>query len=183
MKKDQGFTILETVIVIVVLGILTAQTLYIYKNSVAHTTLEKAANTLYTELRGLRPISLKNDELVMVQFSDDAEQYKIYVDKNNDTTIQESELYKTHRLPSPVTFGICQEPPSELMFDYQEQNGLANDWKTMLLVAPNSRRQYSFGGVYLTIPTLPNITYFIGINADMQSIKLFKWKGSSWIEI
>ena len=183
MKKNRGFTILETLIVIAVLGILTAQTLFIIKNNVARTTLEKAANNLYTELKGLHSICLKNDEMVMVEFSNTSELYNIYVDNNNDSTIQESELYKTHKLPSPVTFGICQEAPSEWMFDYEPQDGLADDWKTVLLVAPDSRRQYSFGGVYLTIENLPKITFFIGITTDMQSVKLFKWKGSSWIEI
>jgi prepilin-type N-terminal cleavage/methylation domain-containing protein len=183
MKKNRGFTILETLIVIVVLGILTAKTLFIIKSNVAQTTLEKAANSLYTDLQCLHSVCLKNDEMVMVDFRNSSEQYNIYVDENNDSTIQESELYKTRKLPSSVSFGICEEAPSPWMFNYEPQDGLADNWKSVLFVAPDSRRQYSFGGVYLTIPNLPEITFFIGIKAGMQSIKLFKWKGSSWIEL
>ena len=183
MKNNNGFTLLEVTLVIIILGILSGFTFLKFQSSSSHDRLQKAANNLYTEIRGLRSLCFKYDEMVMAIFDTDNNKLRIYIDQNEDETIQESEFYKDYELPSPVRIGVCATTPDSWVYNYAPADGLADDWKDTLTVLPDSRGEYLHGGVYLSVPSLKKTVYFVGITYAMQSIELYKWTGTSWIKL
>jgi len=183
MKKNSGFTLLEVALVTVILGIVAGLTFLKFMNTTAQDQLQKAANNLYIEIRGLRPLCFKYDEAVMVTFDDNNSKLEIYIDQNDDEKIQAAELYKEYVLPSPVIIGSCETDPDTWVYGEKPKKGLTNEWQDMLTVLPDARGEYAHGGVYINVPSLKTVTYFIGITTSMQSIELFKWTGSSWIKL
>jgi prepilin-type N-terminal cleavage/methylation domain-containing protein len=191
MKNNNGFTLLEIALVTVILGLLAGVSIMKYLHVRANELLQKTANNLYIEIRSLRPLCFRFDERVMLTFNTSTNQCKIYVDENDDDTVQESELHHVFDVAAPVEIGVCDETPADHPFqgspfpDYTPTNGLAVQWKNtgMVTVDPDSRGNYSHGAVYLYVPSLKKICYFIGITTKMQSIELWKWNGSSWIKL
>lgn len=183
MKKNGGFTLLEVALVTVILGIIGGFTLLKFLNTNNSEHLQKAANNLYLELRGLRPLCFRYDETVMVIFDASNNKLNIYIDQNDDETIQETELHTVFELPSPVEIGVCETAPDSWVYDQAPTNGLAENWIDTLIVVADSRGEYSHGGVYLNVPGLKKITYFIGITTSMQSLELYKWTGSTWVKL
>lgn len=183
MKKNSGFTLLEVALVVVILGLIGGLTLHKFTTTTSHERLQKAANSLYIELRGLRSLCFRYDETVMVVFSTSGNKLNIYIDRNEDQAIQENEFHRLYELPSPVAIGVSESAPSDWVYNEAPTNGLTEDWKDTLLVRPDSRGEYSHGGVYLNVPGLKKITYFIGITASMELIELYKWTGASWIKL
>jgi prepilin-type N-terminal cleavage/methylation domain-containing protein len=190
MKNIHGFSLLEVMTVTVILGLMAAFTVIKYQKSVAHNELEKAANNLYSELRNLRPLSFKHDGQVKVKFNTTAMQCTVWVD-TSDNGILKYQRVLIHKIPSSIAIGRID---ADLAQPYTNGwwasinpypsivNGVQGQWKDSIQVKPNSRGEYSQGGVYLYNPRLKKTYYFIGINSDMQSIELKKWIGvsNSW---
>jgi prepilin-type N-terminal cleavage/methylation domain-containing protein len=188
MKNKHGFTLIEVSFVTVILGIFAAFSLINYQKSMAHNELEKAANNLYTELRGLRPLSFKYDGLVRAKFYTTTMQCSIWVDTSTLAGTRKYRFVTAHQIPAPIAIGRIDANLSQPYTDgwwtsftpYPSiASGVQGEWKDSIKVVPDSRGEYSQGGVYLYNPRLKKDYYFIGINSGMQSIELKKWIGAT----
>jgi len=191
MNNNRAFSVIEVVIVVVIVGILAGVSFVKFQKTVAANDLNKEANNLYLELRGLRAITYKFDDSVKVLFNPTATPpqctIKVFNSEASPPAYQTLKIYKINPpiklgVPSgyntsvkPYTDGwwITNPGPGSIV------NGVHGEWKTKLYVNPNSRAQYAQGGVYLCHPRLTTTTYFIGINNAMQTIELKKWNGGS----
>jgi prepilin-type N-terminal cleavage/methylation domain-containing protein len=193
MNNNRGFTIIEMIIVVIIMGIVAALAAVKYQKTMAANDLEKAANNLYIELRGLRPLMFKYDDTIVVLFSPIATppQFTTSVWASDDPA-PAFKTISTYKLASPIKIGIpptnppSQQPYTDAWWTANAGaivNGLQGEWKTRLYVNPNSRAQYAQGGVYLYNPRLEKTTYFVGITGSMQSIELKKWTGTEWITL
>ncbi len=192
MKKNNGFTVLEMVMVMAIMGIMLTIAFVKYNRTVAANELERAVNGLYMELRGLRALAFKYDDTVKVTFNPTADPPQIKTEVW--ASMDQPPAYKTvstYKIEQPVKMGVpsgvtLSQPYNDAWWNAKAGeivNGLQGDWKTALKVVPDSRGEYAHGGVYLYNPRLGNTVYFIGISMSMQSIELKKWKGSSWINL
>lgn len=189
MNNNRGFTIIEVVIVMIVMGIAAALAAVKYQKTMAANELEKAANSLYMELRGLRPLCFKYDDTVKVIFNPTATPPSLttWIYDSSDPTPAYKEK-STYKISSPVKIGLPStdgpngaQPFTDSWWSANKGtivNGLQIEWKTALKVVPDSRGEYDHGGVYLYNPRLKGTTYFIGISSAIQSIQLLKWDGS-----
>lgn len=180
MNINRGFTILEAVIVMTLLGILSALTVVKYQKVVAHNELQRATMNLYMELRTTRPLALKYDAKVIIKFI--PAQCSIYVDTNGNGVREPAELFKVHKIPSPVSIGIATSGPAAAPVGIDwDVSGIAGSWSSpVMIINNNALGSISSGAIYLKTTRLSKVTYCIGISSTMQSLKLFKWEGSSW---
>ncbi len=177
MKQLRGFTLIEVSLTMVILGIIAALTLFKYQKTAAHTELEQAAHSLYSELRAARPLAFKWEAPVIVKFNSSG--CTVCVDTNSNGT-DANDICHTHTNPPRVVIRNPLSGTVPSLFGFTPQQGLADRWKDSLLVTPDSRGDYSHGTVYLTTERLPNIVYCIGIKTSMQSVILCKWGGTEW---
>jgi prepilin-type N-terminal cleavage/methylation domain-containing protein len=181
MKNKRGFTILEVSMVTVILGVLAAFTIIKYQKTIAANNLEKAANSLYQELRGLRPLAFKYDAFAKARFNTTAMQCTVWVDTSDNAIPKKYRRVSIFRLPPQVKIGTPSTAPSSWKF--YAPAALSNTWKDSLTVEPDSRGEYSHGAVYLYSEKIPQFVYCIGIATSMQSIELHKWNGTSWTSV
>jgi prepilin-type N-terminal cleavage/methylation domain-containing protein len=188
MNNKFGYTLLEVALVTVVLGIIAAFAIIKYQKYVASDELEKEANSLYSELRGIRSLAFKYDGLVKVKFNATAMQCTTWVDTSQDGTFKYKKV-TVYNIKAPVVIGHTDNNLDEPYTDgwWADSNplivnGVQGEWKDSITVIPNSRGEYCRGGIYLYSPRLKDTYYFIGINSGTESIELKKWTGAgnSW---
>ncbi len=188
MMTRRGFTLLEAMVVIVIISIITIVSMKTFNKSVAENELRKAAMSLYLELRGLRPLALKYDAKVFVKFY--AAQCSVYVDTNDNGARESNELIKVYKLqPSTIAFGMGASggpsaappgAPSGAAISW-DASGIAGNWNsTVLSVDNNALGSFNSGAIYLKTSRVNRITYCIAITTDFQSLRLYKWGGTSW---
>lgn len=189
MKISRGFTVLEIVLVMVIMGVMATLAFVKYQKTVAANELDRAANGLYMELRGLRARAFKYDDTIRVIFNSTATppQATISVWASQDPT-PAYQTISVHKISAPVKIGVpanvsLSQPYNDSWWNANAGsivNGLQGTWKTALRVKPDSRGEYDNGGVYLYNPRLEKTTYFIGISINRQSVEMYKWNGTSW---
>jgi hypothetical protein len=184
MKNSRAFTILEVALVTVILALMSGFAYVKYNNTVNSDSLEKAANKLYMEIRGLRPSAFKYDSWIIVKFIDSTK-CGIWIDTNSNLKSDAADIYRLHTLLAPATIGVATGGPTSGWPENMTPNssGKAGTWKDSLTIEPDSRGEYSHGAVYLKNRRLPKITYYVGISDSMQSIQLKKWDGTRWINL
>lgn len=188
MKNNHGYTLLEVAVITLIIGLTAAFTIIKYQKFVANNALEKEANNLYAELRGMRSLSFKYDGQVRAKFNATAKQCTVSVDTSRDGNFKYQQV-TVYQIKAPVAIGRIDanlaQPYTDGWWNTTNpsvQNGVQGEWKDSLMVIPDSRGRYSLGGIYLYNPRLNDSYYFIGINSGMESIELKKWTGTpkSW---
>jgi prepilin-type N-terminal cleavage/methylation domain-containing protein len=179
MKNRSGFTLIELALVMVILGTISAFTLIKYQKTVAANQIEKAANSLYQELRAARSLAFRWDSQVIIKFTPQHSLCTICIDTNSNG-VDQTDICSVHRLPPRVSIGnpLTEGIPS--LFNYAPVNGLAHHWKDSLTIDPDSRGNYSHGAVYLVTDRLPKTAYCIGIPHGVQSLYFCKWEVAQW---
>jgi prepilin-type N-terminal cleavage/methylation domain-containing protein len=178
-KDSQGFTIVEVSLVMVILGIMAALTIVKYGSTMRNNELEKAANTVYMELRSARALAFKWDTPTFIKFYPDS--ITSWVDTNNNSKCDNHDIYKVIKLPALIRVGQPSKPPITGPFkDNITTSGKTGKWVDSLIIRPNSQEIYSTGAVYLYSKKIPTVTYCIGDSSGMQTLYFFKWTSNSW---
>lgn len=97
LHSELGFTLLETVIVLVCLSALLAVALPGYNRMIQEHELRNAANQLFADLRECRSLAVA-----------ESQQYKLLLLNERGYSIQGSSLNKQVSLPSGITFQLVK---------------------------------------------------------------------------
>jgi|GEM_PF-2381726 len=178
-KDELGFTIIEILMVTALMGIIAALAVPKYQAISAQSELQKQSWNFYRELTAARSIAMKNDALVWVKFSTSA--CTLSVDTSGDGVRQPGEKVKTFVISTPVSIGIPLNgpvsAPDNLPFN---SGGMAGEWANQMVISNDAVGTINNGAVYMKNSRLRRHTYCIGMSSQFQSMKLFKWDGSSW---
>jgi prepilin-type N-terminal cleavage/methylation domain-containing protein len=189
MKFHRGFTFIELIVVISIVGILAVFAYAKFQKAVANNQLQRAALNLTMELREIRPLALKTDTVVKVKFTASPSQLSVFVDKNGNNTIETGELLRTYTIASPAIIGIAPTAtggpttgPNYGMANAiaYDASGIAGGWKdSVMRVDNNSLGSISGGAIYLYTTRLKVTTYCVGISSATQTLRLYKWDGGT----
>lgn len=94
MKKD-GFTLIELMVTIAIMGILAGIAIPNYNNWLPKSRVNGAARELFTEMQLARMRAISENNNYVITFSTSNNSYSIYDDENNDSNGQSGELVKT----------------------------------------------------------------------------------------
>jgi prepilin-type N-terminal cleavage/methylation domain-containing protein len=177
--KRMGFTLLEVMVVLVIVGILSALSVTTYGKFKANGDLRQASMNLYMEFSNLHQTALQYDAMVFVKFF--ATQCSVYVDTNNNGTADAGDLKKAIRFPSSVFLGVATSGPTGTPPDLNTLSGMTGNWNTQMTVKNDPVGTINNGAVYLHSKYLDRITYCIGLATPMLTFKQYKWGGSLWV--
>jgi len=90
-KTARGFTLIELMVVIALIGILTAIAIPSYQTFMVRSRLKGAARQVMSDLMNARMTAVSLNQKVMVHIEGDGHTYKIWSDANNDGTVASSE--------------------------------------------------------------------------------------------
>jgi prepilin-type N-terminal cleavage/methylation domain-containing protein len=181
MKNNRGYSLLEMMLVIAIIGIITSLSVVKYKDTVANDRLKIEANNLYMELRGTKAVGLKYDGEVIIRFKA-AELCSIYVDTGDTNHLMP---FKTYKMNPPVKLGVAAngplDGPSGLAI---APSGITSTWNPQLKWRDRNVCSFEKGALYIQNPALKKITYCIcSVPDSVVFLQLYKWDGSSWIKI
>jgi len=152
MRKRSGFTVIELIMVIVVLGILTAVGVPNFLSWLPKYRLKSAARDLYSNLQLAKMAAIKSNQKCRVKYSVNPDQYTV------------SFLNKTV---------ILQDYGSGVKFDGPNKKAFA-----VATITFNSRGTSNAGYAYLS--NSGNTDYYRVGPLTSGAIKLQKWGGGSW---
>jgi type IV fimbrial biogenesis protein FimT len=116
MKKDAGFTLIEMVIVIAVIGILAA---IVIPNFLAYregARIRGAAGNLRADFEMAKLRAIKDNAMVGMEFN--ADSYRVYVDLNDNDTLDAGErILSNTTFPPGVTMSATTFPGSRMEFN------------------------------------------------------------------
>lgn len=181
MRNYSGFSMIELMLTIVLIGILSTFTFNSFISISSNTRLEKTAWNVQKDLSGLRPVAIKNDCPVLVRFPS-LTQYKVYVDMNKDGATQNSELVNTFNLPYGITFGLSSISPGAAPAGavLPVSGGEGSQWDSGINLQKDAIGTINSGSVYLSCTQLKKVCYCIAVVNNSQKLKMFRWNGSSW---
>lgn len=181
MKKN-GFTLIEVLITLVIIGVLASMSIITYIKYVASNELRQASMKLYMELKNAHQIARQYDCKVFVKFY--AAQCSVYVDTNNSGAIDASDkVIKVIKFPSSISIATTPTGPTTPPSDLQTITGMTGNWGTQMIVKPDGIGTTNSGAIYLQSTRLNKTVYCVGIAASMLAIKQYKWGGTSWFNL
>lgn len=180
--NKKGFSLLEVVLVIIILGILVSMTIIKYQKTVAHTELQKTSDCLYSELRGIRAITFKMDAITVTTFS--AKACSVYVDTSGDNIIQSNELYKVIPIPQNVSIGVPPNGPIKAPIEsitWNSTSGICGLWETQgMVINPDPSGSTNNGAICLKSTRVPDVAYCITMDNQI-TLELYKGNKTTWI--
>ncbi len=185
MGSVKGFTLLELIIVIVIVGLLGTAAVHGFSTFSAHASLESAAYQILRDISSVRMTGLKSDASVQVMFTGAG--YDVSVDYNDDGVYQSGESVQSISLEPPLQFGLPSNPPVSAPPDASLPAGgvpAAGDWNSVgLLVANDAFGTVNEGSVYISSEKLSDVVFCLRVSKEKQNFKMYKWNGSSWIAL
>jgi prepilin-type N-terminal cleavage/methylation domain-containing protein len=177
---NTGFSAIEVIITIVILSILSAFAFFQFKKLGISTILEKNAVMLKSDMSGFRALSMKSDCGIIVNFENN--KFTIYKDLDNNGTTDAT--VKVVNLNSQIRLALPQTAPSVPLKGVDINAGIGGLWNTAGLVIERSTiGRMNSGYVVVSSARLPEVAYVIGCFGSAQRLTMYKWTGSSWIEL
>lgn len=205
-NRESGFTLLELMITISIIGILAASVTYGVGNFVKEKRVEQHMVGLYSELSTLRARAIREDRPYLVTFSDlstDPVTYTVVRDEDRDYVPDASagdvvEGSSFMGVSGRISYGIG-DGGSVVAVEGFDPNGdkIQGEWSsttrtgtdglktlTRTIIFENDEiGTISTGAIFLKNTALPNRGYAIVKPAGSSTIKLMKWTGSTWYEM
>lgn len=186
-KKVSGFTLIELLMVVSVTGIISSIGFVKFNSTMNANYLEKDAWKVRLFLQTARPLAMKMDSRTKVRFS--ASSCSLYV----DTSTNGSGEWKYHsklELYDSLYFGWQKKspPPDETLDSIKATKPPNNkfaggNWSDGLIVSADAIGTINAGSAFISSTKLPKFTYCIRITGNDQSFNIYKWTGSSWVNL
>ncbi|MCI5125052.1 MAG: prepilin-type N-terminal cleavage/methylation domain-containing protein [Candidatus Electrothrix sp. AR5] len=174
-KVVQGFSLVELMLVIALLGVLSAISIPVFLRSLPGYRLRNATRNLYVNLQKARLLAVKGNRKVTVRFHEAGGYYYIDNDENG-------------------TAGYKQWDPGELRADLADyggviygKGGVAKNWNNDLInrVVPHQDISFKTTGtatpasIYLQYQNANGIIYAV-TTTNYGTVKVRRFSGSSW---
>ena len=123
MRKQMGFTLVETMIVLTIAGIMLAVGMPAFSKYRASLALNQARSQLFDDVRDARQRAVTKRAPVYIRFgtppsTTDITSYRIHVDTNNNRVVDNTERVITRTLPSKTSLvSVSLSPVDTLNFD------------------------------------------------------------------
>jgi len=202
-----GFTLLELLVVIVIIGILAGASVYSLGTFVGEKRTEQLVITVWSELNTLRARAIKDDCPYLVVLDINNNTYTVY--KNDSCNYDVSSPYSTQltrgigEANGKVTFGLSTPLPTTQLTSAQvgwnmpintnqvrgkwvehttlQVNG-TNLWYTIVF-DNNEVGSINDGVLFIKNTSIPKICYALVKSFREQKIALYKWDGSRWYKM
>lgn len=116
MKKDAGFTLIEMIIVIAVIGILAAIVIPNFLSYREGARIRGAASNLRADFEMAKLRAIKDNAMVGMEFN--ANSYRVFVDLNDNDTLDAGErILSNPTFPPGVTMSATTFPGSRMEFN------------------------------------------------------------------
>lgn len=176
MRKRSGFTVIELIIVIVVLGILTAVGVPNFLSWLPKNRLKSAARDLYSNMQLAKLSAIKNNADWAIVFNKAADQYQVCSGRGPDDSWGGTDniVVKTvvlNNYGSGVAYGHGNAAPIGSTFG--DEITFSNNVAVM-----NSRGTGNAGYVYLENSSAA-ASYGIGKRTNGLTV-LRRWNGANW---
>lgn len=191
-RLHSGFTILEVMLTVSIVLILATAASFGLRNFLLEKSFEKEVAGFWKELTSLRAKVLKNDICYFATFNTGNNTYTIQKDMDNDcandgtaTDFAVPSLFIariTYALPTPFPATTGPDGTSKPTAAV-EGNWLSSHADKGLIIQKDSYGSMNDGRIMLSSSQRPKIGYCIQKKAGSQLIKLFKWTGTTWIEM
>ncbi|HEX2957387.1 MAG TPA: prepilin-type N-terminal cleavage/methylation domain-containing protein [Chitinispirillaceae bacterium] len=186
MRKNGGFTVIEMSFALIIIGIISASVLMRLNSFSKYNSLEKEVWKVFKDFSSLRARAMKNDCTIKVSFIS-ASKYSVLTDLNNNGTKDGTETNDTTALPSTITFGLpVTQPPSTAppgLTLPAAGSFTSGDWETNgVIVDSTATAVVNKGSIYLSSPDFEKYTYCIAVADSIQTFKMYKWDGTTWID-
>ena len=186
-KQELGYTIIEVVITVTIAMILALSITFSMRNYMIEKSIEKEAVNFWKTLCSLRARAMKHDMYHFVDFEEGFNSYTIWKDDDGDETLDGNEEPVPNPFLAEIEYGIpttlddddggpdnTAKPTSAIEWDWS-----AND----MIIKNDDLGTINNGRICLSWARKPEIGYCIQLKGGTQNIKLFKWNGSTWIEM
>jgi prepilin-type N-terminal cleavage/methylation domain-containing protein len=206
MRTENGFTLLELMIVTIIIGILASSVTYSVGDFVADKRSEQYAVGLFSELCTYRALAIREDRPILVQFNTtapDAITYSVNIneDEDYDPSSGNNIAVPFRSFDNSGNFGLglptaspSTGPPGQ---GFTTSENILGEWKTHNLVGSagavnvlntivfenDGIGSMSSGVIYIKNVAIPKHGYAIVKAADSNILKLWKWGGNKWYEL
>ncbi len=191
-----GFTLLETVVVLLVAGILMGMALPNLHKFNQNRTIEAAAQMLQSDLNYLRTLAVGQHHLTQIVFDPANTSYTTYADLDDNGTFESTELLKTVKLDNTFTdvrFGRASSINTNPLYGSTTHS----DMPSISFGGPevgNLQTRYHYGGVasqagYIFLTTqndLDSDSTDNQLSVTVQrigSVKWWRYNGGRWINL
>ncbi len=183
MYKKNGFTLLELLVIISIVGILATLTTVGMTRVVRDKNGEKDVLTFWMELRSLQAIVMRENSSIVVLFDKEDNNYTIYIDKNGNQTLDTGEKWG-RELNLSLEFGISSPAPTTLPPNVVNSNIISKNWQDNgFTISNNSTLTLEEGYIYVKNSFVNEICYVIAVARTTAEVKLYKWDGGRWLNI
>lgn len=178
-----GFTLIETLIIVVVAGVLAAFGIAKMTNMMRTKKLDGEARALYAAIAYTHAQVLKKDVACLIVFDAANNAWSVYEDRDADGVADAGEKVSTTTLASQVAFGAGPSGPSTGPGGTGlPASKVEGTWAAKILLDRDRGASISAGSVYLCAPSVKAKTFCIRMPAGSRKLEFWRWDGSSWTQ-
>ncbi len=205
-KKTQGFTLLELIIAITIVGIISTTVTFSIGQYIREKKSEQYVVGFFNELRSIRARAIKDHERYVVKLDLSAQNgdYFLFMDSDNDylPLADKSDRIRSSFMmgnkSSVLEFALPNPYPSPLAASgYPLSSATAGEWQKITKVGTAGKvtvtnaiffkaddiGTITNGVLYLRNTTVPKVGYAIVKASNSNELKLYKWSGNQWYEM
>ncbi len=181
--KKQGFTLVEVLVVVTIMGILSAVLPGILSRVASERKGEQSILTFWMELRSLQAKVMRYDTPIIVTFDINNNSYTIAMDDNKNGIIEEGES-TLKSFSSSLAFGLSIPSPSALPPKVANYSVVNSNWSDPgLTIANNATLSINGGHIYIKNSHENRLGYVVVVGGNSSDIELYKWSGGQWYKM